>query len=67
MAILSVTINTPAAKQFGETRRAERHKIEQALELVAQAIGDGVSTSGTINLPGAAGIGSWTYTPFAAS
>ena len=67
MSILTVTINTPAANKFGQTRSSERALLKQALELAAQAIGDNVSTSGTIDLPSNAGIGSWTYTPVAAS
>ena len=63
--ILSVTLTSGAG--YGSARNAERAEIRRLLQAIDQKIGDGVSTSGTINLPGAAGIGSWTYTPFAAS
>jgi hypothetical protein len=67
MAILTVTINTPAAGKFGETRHSERAHLAQALASVAQKIGDGVSTSGNVDLPSNPGCGGWTYTPVAAS
>lgn len=64
-AQLTVSINTSSC--MGEKRSAERAQMQSLLRMVAQAIGDGVSNSGTIRDHAGVSAGTWTYTPGASS
>jgi hypothetical protein len=67
MPLLTLTVNnlaTPLDKKFQEVRL-----IARALDLAEQAISapGGTVTSGNINSDGGVLLGSWVYTPQAAS
>ena len=64
-ASLSVTVNIPTA----ETRAIEVKWCDRALQLAAHAIrrAGGQATSGDITGDGGVLLGSWVYTPEAAS
>ena len=67
MALLSLTVNNPSPAL--EKKFQEVALIERALALAVQSIraAGGVTTSGNIMNDGATVIGTWTYTPQAAS
>lgn len=65
MASLTVSIST--SSNMGEKRTSERSQMRYLLQQVEQAIGDGVSTSGSIRDQSGQSAGTWTYTPTASS
>jgi hypothetical protein len=62
---MSITLNV--GPNDGATRAAERANVKYLLERVVQQIGDGVSTSATVLDASGNNVGSWTYSPTAAS
>ena len=64
-ANLSVTVNIPTS----ETRQIETMWAQRGAELAASAVrrAGGAATSGNMISDGGVSIGSWTYTPQAAS
>ena len=67
MATAALTVTISTASNTGEKRHQERAQLRELLGLVAQAIGDGVSTSGNIRDRAGQSAGSWSYTPGASS
>jgi hypothetical protein len=67
MATAALTVTISAGSNMGEARHQERAQMKELLELVVQAIGNGVSTSGTIRDRNGVNAGTWTYTPGASS
>ena len=66
--LMTVTINTAARDAKGNSRAAERAQIKDCLERVIQQVGDGTSTSNaSLTDRGGVVVGSWTYSPVAAS
>jgi hypothetical protein len=61
---ISATLNSAPVSRNGELSM-----LVTLVEMVTQAAGGGAGTltSGTVNLPAAAGSASWTYTPNASS
>jgi hypothetical protein len=65
-AALSVTIST--ASNMGEKQSAERRELVGLLEKIAQTIGGGtILTEASFANKSGTVVGSWTYTPGAAS
>jgi hypothetical protein len=67
MATSALTVTISSGSNTGERRFQERAQMKELLELVVQAIGDGVSTSGTIRDRSGQNAGSWSWTAGASS
>jgi hypothetical protein len=66
--LMTVTINTAAGDCRGESRASERVQINEVLDRVIQEVGTGTLTSnGSLKDRAGVVVGSWTYSPQAAS